>query len=714
GFFGGAEFKFENEDGAVEFEITNDEIKVGYNQTVKDKDLSEMNKSLKDWLEKKNQAVSSAKLSFNVGGYVVVKVGNNTINKVTGQVILSLKYKNDIGRTVFVLVPVRVGVEFSIEGKLIITAIGYDFENAKFIFPELDGKIKGTVTALAGIGCSVASVGVYGSAALELALNILPQFMVDSLILSGEFGVYAKAVFLGEAKLPIVSGDLVLYDKDRADLSAYSLYDTSSVYNDTSSVYNEMMYSLERSSASAWNSSVVDGILQTNVSGFADPVTVKADDSIVSVYLSDDVTLDEHNSQQLVYSVFNGSGWSEPVSVDTNRLADGEYSLYSDGNTIYLAYTEAKRILTSDDDATAKASAIEVVVCKFDSTNKIFTEHTVITNDTYFDTQPAISVVNGMPTVAFVKNTDNNIFGMSENNALYVCQYIDGEWVTATVSTKTNAVTSLALGSFDGQNSVVASICDSDNNFETTEDRYVSLYTLDGQNVSTAIGSYDNAVFEGNTLYWYNSNAVYKTNSFSNTGTLVTDAISQDFAPDFDVLSDGSLLFRVYNAENENGGADLYVVKGNTLPVRITETGGYIDSFDALTVDRSILTLCRTTEVTYFDEYGFETVSNLESKYIEDFEKLEVSDIYYSDLDLFGDDTLTLTISVTNSGTLDANGFTLNVNGVSTAYTDILRSGETKDIEYIYTYPETPSDITVNVDNSEKSISVGYADFVVN
>ena len=157
---------------------------------------------------------------------------------------------------------------------------------------------------------------------------------------------------------------------------------------------------MQRSTTSAWNSNVIDGILQTNVSGFADPKIAKADDSIVSVYLADDVTLDEHNSQQLVYSVFNGSGWSEPVSVDTNSFADGEYSLYSDGNTIYLAYTEAKRTLTADDDATAKASAIEVVVCKFDSTNKIFTEHTVITNDTYFDTHPAISVVNGLSSLS--------------------------------------------------------------------------------------------------------------------------------------------------------------------------------------------------------------------------------------------------------------------------------------------------------------------------
>ena len=173
--FGGMEIKFElNEKVDIEFEISNYEIKVGLNMQVAEKDLSKLNGGLRKWMDSHDRKTPSAKAGFKVGGYVLIELGNYGIKDIKADIVLTLEYTNGFCKTYILSVPVRVEVECGVSGKFTITAIGYDFENSKLLYPSLEGTASGSVTASAGIGNWLASAGVYGKLGIEIAMNILP------------------------------------------------------------------------------------------------------------------------------------------------------------------------------------------------------------------------------------------------------------------------------------------------------------------------------------------------------------------------------------------------------------------------------------------------------------------------------------------------------------------------------------------------------------
>jgi len=718
--FGGLELKIGGEKEQVEFEITNNQIKVGYNLNVKEKELSYV---AKEFLNKKNYLVqqeATSNLSFDYAGYIVIDIGNNSVSNLQGQIFLVAKYSYEFGRTYILFLPIYVGIELSAEGQVIINRFGYDFDNAKLVWPSLDASIGGGVTLRGGASIWFASAGVYGSGKMNFLFGVLPKFMLKKWGLTGEFGLYARAKFLGEAKLPLVSGELVLYAPDRPSI-------LSSIQMNGASLYDADLSEYSRASLStgAWNAGVAAGTLQTDVGSFADPQIVTAGSTTLMVFLADNGGTDEYNYQQLVYSLWNGSGWDVPKAVDGNALSDAEYSLYSDGTSIYLAYTQAKRLMTSSDTASDCASLAEVAVTVFDAEKGCFAEPVVLTDDASFDTQPSLTSLNGSPVLVWAKNTDNNLFGMSENNALYISRLTDGAWTApALLAEKTDAVMTLSIGSFDGANAVAAAVHDDDNDFTTASDSVLVLYAADGTTRSLPVGAYENAVFAESGLYWYENGTLSRLTSMNGEAETVSQSLSADSAADFDVIADEDnayILYRVYNTEGENGGSDLYAItstaSGWTSPVRLTETAGYVDSFDAVWSDGALLTVYRRTDVTFTAD-SFDTTSDLCSALIRPAVSLKVTDITYDHEELFDDDQLTLTVCVTNRGTLPADAYTLTVGGRTETYAEPIASGETKELTVVCTIAEDTSFATVTVSDASgvshsESIAVAFADFTV-
>ncbi len=738
---GGIELEFKEVSQLPDYDVTNEHIKVGYGQTVKDKDLSKLNSGLRKWMQEHNRKTPSSNFSFDVGGYIMINVNHKGVEKTTGQLYIAAQYSNGFNKT-FILwaIPVNVDVRFTVSGEIVIEDFGYDFENAKIILPAVNGSIGGKITAKAGVGVKWLSAGIYGSLSLTLDLNILPAFMVDSLVADGELGIYAKAVLLGETKLPIFGGNdkWVLYSKDRS-LTAHSLQALAdAVYDESNYTVGQRAYLANRTT---WHTTA-DGVLQESSYDNANPKIASANGTTVMVFVDDNGSTDSYNYQQLVYSAHTDDGWSTPVPVEKNNLNDAEFDLYSDGKNIWVLYTEAKRLITAEDDFEDYASLLEVKAARFDPITKTFTDHAVLTDNNYMDRLPSISIILGDPVAVWVENADNNLFGMSGNNTLYLSSFKDDKWQTPTVVLDNlSAISELDMGMVNGD-FCIAFIIDEDNNFATSDDR--KLTAMGERLFYTNVGSVSNALstplippavyaegecsgisVEGNSLYWYSPGTIHRAAELNGSSEIVSDTLSADSAGDFRMISDNGekiILYRTYNTEGEHGGSDIYAIRessaGWTLPVRLTQTEGYIDSFAAVAADDHIQLVYRLTDVS-FGEENMTVICDLHAETAAYTDALVITDLSYDHEDLFDDDIIKLLVTVKNNGISAASDFRINVGDTAFAdYDGTLQSGESAEIEITYTMPSETKEITVAVTNSlgiltTQNITVGYADFSV-
>ncbi len=716
---GGLKLKFQNEDEtkAVDFEVTNSQIKVGYNQKVAEKDLSALNKGLRKWMEEHNRKTPSSGLSFNVAGYVMINMGNDGVEGAEGEVHFIVKFTEGVKSTfkVLVIVPIKTEVKMTIAGEVILKIEGYDFDKAEIIFPEVDAQLKGSIRGDAKVW---GVAGPYVDVGATITFGVYPKLLIKKVVGTGDFGVDVK---IGKRRhsVSIIKGEFVFFERGRAITADALQALATEAYDENVFYINPREYLADRTE---WNTTS-DGILQASTYDNANPRIITTDDVTLMVFLDDNGSEDAYNHQQLVYSIYTAYGWSTPVSVDANGLNDEEFDICTDGKDIWVVYTQASRLITEDDTISEDLGTIEVTAARFDPESGTFTDHAVLTSNAVMERLPAITVVNGIPTAVWVENADNNLFGMGANNTVYTSTYENGAWMAPEAVYDAPAVAELDAGILDGA-LAIALVCDSDSDFTTTDDSVLTIL-CGGTETTLTDSEYSGVLFDGGTMYWRDVNGLYSTVSFGGEGTLLTDALTADSTADFDVVTmDGvkHIFYREYNTEGEHGGSDIYVIResgdGWTLPVRLTETEGYIDSYDAIAMNGNIQVVYRRTDVT-FTEDDMTAVSALHAETIAPAVALTVSDITFDHEELFDDKTVTLTVSVTNNGINAANGFRAAVDGIYVDYTDTVEAGETVEIDITAALPPYgETDLTVTVTDeigmtTAEAVTVGYADFTV-
>jgi len=97
---------------------------------------------------------------------------------------------------------------------------------------------------------------------------------------------------------------------------------------------------------------------------------------------------------------------------------------------------------------------------------------------------------------------------------------------------------------------------------------------------------------------------------------------------------------------------------------------------------------------------------------------LSIESVSFAPADLFGDDTVTFTVTVKNTGTIPADGFTVKADGTGAkTYSTVIPAGGTGSVEYTYTLTgRTSAEISVTDKNGgtdTETVTVGYADFSV-
>lgn len=481
--FGGLTFEFEGGIDNFSFIITEDEIRIGLNFDIIG--ASDLGDDIADLL---GQALAAAGpqygriepndetgVELSIGGYIILKYSSAGVVLQGAEIRGHLAFVFHHTQT-FAIIPVVLEATLKLEADVTLQLnIIYDTQTRLEVSGDLT--IQGTVTLKAGVGYSVMHVGIYGMAIMVVELDI-PSFSPTLWTLGGELGVYLK-VDLGLLKFtylfPLIEGTWVIYSTDPDVKSGYSTpFSMGASY---AHVFNELNYTLMTSDEET-----------QNVSSFR---IIECGGTLIKVFISnidgtqyDNGGYDAYNYSKLMYSVYDNSlgEWAAPAVLDDNGLSDGEYDLSSDGTDIYIAYSQANRKLKASDageglGSAPFASTLDIKAAKWDFVSKTWTGITLLSpaGDNTYDFNPKLTVVNGKPTVTWLKNTDNNLFGLRQSldesnnpvyeltdaNSLWYSTLTDGVWSAADwAAEKLNTVAGYAVNS-DGTAAIIVDLnCD--------------------------------------------------------------------------------------------------------------------------------------------------------------------------------------------------------------------------------------------------------------
>jgi len=424
----------------------------------------------------------------------------NGLKPVSSEIHGELYYTfNHNSQFVVWVIPVVLEVEVKVGGEVDIT-LKFDADRG-ISLDEAKLTLSAAISAKVGVGCSVASIGVYGSIGTVFVLDFYPELGVDSWTLNGEIGAYMKVLW---------------YTKQFtiAKFDNYELMNTTaeniSMAQTMAELYLVENYSSDDLDPCAGNARIVcvgDQIYR-----------------ISYIDASDRAGYDTYNYRKLAVAAWDGSDWSEAVIIDDNHKNDASYDLYCTEEEMYVVFTQQSEVLTGEsvDDTYASSANMVIKVAKITDLNDaaVTTVHT----GSYYKYLPTITQANGVLTVAWVENADNNMFGVSPQNyidekgesyivattanAVYTSTLADDDWLTPVkVQDGLAPVTDVALGT----NGTVCYIVDGNSDLGDSEDRV--LYTVaDEAQTPIAVndpqsGSVTNVEADGNSVVYYFSSA---------------------------------------------------------------------------------------------------------------------------------------------------------------------------------------------------------------
>ncbi len=494
-------------------------------------------------------------------------------------------------------IPVILEVEVSVSGEVNLK-LRFDSEETPVQLQELSVQLSAELKASIGIGCSIASIGMYGNIGTVIIFDILPEQDVRSWEIHGELGAYVKILWYTK-KFPIWSGTHYIIGEEPAAFSTWE-YARAAMF-----LASEYEYSAD---------------CQEN----ARIITVG--NRIYKVYFSavSGEGYDDYNCVKLVWAEWNfeTEEWGAPTILDDNGYSDAAYTVLQDGNSIYLAYTQQTKKMTAEtvNDTTEGAEGLSLKWIKLTDGNFSAMSGNAITSVVDGKTHSAykyemqIGILNGNPVLVWAENSDNNIFGVSpENyydeanneshvyetaaNSIWMSTWNGSKWTTDCLKSGLSAVVDLAVNA-DG----IYYIVDKDGDLADRSDCTLTLMKDCEAENETVIGLASSVeVQNGKALYYSTYSESEGLQSIGNT--LLLPDVTTMLKDGYVALSDGginALLYLENKTWDELGETvSCTVIKGIFLdggewgaPVTVydPETAGYhIASFDAAYVGGELL-----------------------------------------------------------------------------------------------------------------------------
>ncbi|MBR4279044.1 MAG: hypothetical protein IKT34_02600, partial [Clostridia bacterium] len=687
-------------------------IYVGINMDPKDIVTKKLSKSdIVKAIDKtiKSDAFDDVDASLDFCGYLEIEYlgeGEYYIKSSYVKMSVAVNFETQIQASFYGIVGVyfKVGIGASGELELKIARFepdsGFAFEQADITL-ETIRDLEGGVYLLWGAG----SAGFYGTITIGFTIGVVPVTQWKQVYAEGDFGLRWSVLWgMIKGQYSVVSGDFFRWTNDGAKSMMAQIRRAMS--DPSNYTQNDRSYLENRSE---WLSGIEENTLQTSIYGEVAPKIVTCGDTTMMVWLDDNSERDFDNFQTLYYSVYNDGIWSSPVAVDNNETFDCEFDVYSDGNAIYVIYTEMlsryvdMQSIDISDPAAIQALIGNVEVMATVYENGKFSDPVRLTNNAICEQMPVIGEVDGYITAAWLESNSMGIDDAEyENNLVTSVLDVIGWTKPETIVSGNKTISEIVCFSLDG-NEYLAYVVDGDGNSDTVDDKMLVLREENGDSVqldSGAIASVAlSCVAGGEVLTWYNGNQLYMMTSTDDApiSLLPESVIGSRNYQIVPIDFEKSLLLFTDNTETE--GSDIfgmYIGADGAIssPVRMTESEGYIASYAVYTVNGDYFVVYNETHATV-TENDVNTVSNLKIAELDFGCDIKIDHVEYDLTEAYPENDFELHFALTNEGSAPVDGVRMNFFDpfgalIYTADVDaVLASGESGEIEFSILLPKS-------------------------
>ncbi len=703
----------------------------------------------------KNFAKGKSGIEYNVCGYLEIEyLGNGEYYVKTNYVKVGVATKLSFNAqaSFYGIVGVYFKAGLTSESTLDITITRYEPEQG-FEVEDLNFAIDHTLNVEGGayLLWGFGSASMYGKAKMGFVLGLIPEVEFESVYITGEFGAKWSVLWgLYSGKHVIASGDIYRWPQAQTYMMrtlSTSLY--AAQQEPDSYQFNDRAYLENRSE---WQTG---RYLQTNIYDNVAPKIVTCGNTTIMVWLDDNSERDDANFQTLYYSIYKNGTWCEPIPVADNGTFDCEFDVYTDGEQIYVVYTEMTGSnagietleLSGNSDLSSVVGDVEVSVVTCE--NGIFDAPVRLTDNDVCELLPHIAMVDGELTAMWIQSDVIGLDGQVGDNAVYSAALGQSGWSQPTeYISGQNAISDISAATLNGTAYTVY-IVDADGSGETKDDQALVLCDENGNAIEADSGLITNigyADIGGKTaLTWYNNGKIYAMIDPDQAPVcLLPEDVSAGTNYQFVSISEGETLltFVMSNYDkdgNSADGTDIYGVYVDdsgclTAPVRLTETQGYVTNYSIVHKDGKLVTVFTET-FTEVSGGTVETETHLRQTTIDFFTDIALNRVDFDVTDAQASTQLDITLDISNNGTNHVDGITVHLydaNGqrlYTTDHTVALPSGESDSYtvsivlpQHIATtayrveiLPKTGMAEAVDADSTDNTVSfyLAYADFSI-
>lgn len=441
----------------------------------------------------------------------------------------------------------------------------------------------------------------------------------------------------------------------------------------------------------------------------------------ILIWIDDLGTKNDVNKTSIMYSVYNGSAWSEAKCIYEDGAYSGSPVIYNDGNSVYVVWQKANNALDNSATMNELMSNIDLYCSTFSGSGFSAPVNINAETDSTFELAHSVCAVDGGIAVSWIENSENNVFLSTGTNIIYYKTFKNNTWSDKKIITSdAGEINSLATGKYGNEIAVAYSV-GSEDNYQLYLFRNGSLVQVD-----SGIETYENLALNSDCLYYLNGGEVMSYN-LSN-GTI--SAFGAKNISNFKILN-GKSKTVLLTLVSDGLRCDLFaadLVNGEWSPMyQITDFDKYIRSYSAYLDKNDAIQIAANVVEVNPDSNDFYSKSSLVYAEFNEMVNLGVDEYIMFDYnDVEAGKSIPLKVNVTNYGKTEINSFVVKITDeVAQTSQEIniketIAGGETKEIEFEYTLPKNLTKRTINVEiccendidttNNISILEIGYAD----